>query len=149
MTVNPNTAARGNYVLLTADSLDLLLPQSEVGATEYLEGPLEASDVPGLLQLSGTTGTRRFAALSERMTLLPQCPPERFLVVTLDGGNDNLGWCWKEQRVLIDVELQPQPLPAVLLAPDTPVSHYVDWEGKPVYLCNAQRLRAFALATRN
>jgi hypothetical protein len=149
MTVNLNAALRGNYVLLTTDSMDLLLPQAEVGATEYLDGPLEASDEPGLLRLSGATSARRFVALSDQMTPLPHCPSNRFLVVTLVDDDDHLGWCWKELRVLIDVELQPQPLPTVLLTPGTPVSHYVDLEGKPAYLCNAQRLRAFALATRN
>jgi hypothetical protein len=142
-------APRGNYVLLSADSLRLLLPQSEVGASEYLEGTLEASNEPGLLQQSGTTNARRFVALSAQMTPLSDCPPDRFLVVTLDHENDHLGWCWKEQRVLIDVELQPKPIPSVLLAPDTPVSHYVDLDGKPAYLCSAQQVRAFAFAARS
>jgi len=149
MTVSLNATPRGNYVLLTADSLNLLLPQHEVGATEYLEGTLEASDQPGLLQLSGASGERRFVALSAQMTPLPLCPSDRFLVVTLLDEQDGLGWCWNEQRVLINAQLQPQPIPAVLLTPDTPVSHYVDLEGKPAFLCNAQRLRAFALAARN
>jgi hypothetical protein len=146
MTVNLDAALRGNYVLLSADSLDLLLPQHEVGASEYLEGPLEASDEPGLLQLSGASTERRFIALSARMTLLPQCPPDRFLVVTLTDEEFELGWCWKEQRVLIDVQLQAHPIPPVLLTPGTPVSHYVDLEGKPAFLCTAQQMRAFAFA---
>jgi hypothetical protein len=144
-----NVAPRGNYVLLSADSLSLLLPQSQVGASEYLEGTLEASNAPGLLQQSGTTNARHFVALSAQMAPLSHCPPDRFLVVTLNNEDDHLGWCWKELRVLIDVELQPQPIPSVLLAPDTPVSHYVVLDGKPAYLCSAQQLRAFAFASRS
>lgn len=148
---HPKAAQRGNYVLLTADTLHLLLPQNEVGAAEYLEGVLEASDEPGLFKLSGADNPRRFAALSPQMTLLPQCPPERFLITPLGDseGEDNLAWCWSELQILIDVELHPMPLPEVLLAPGTPVEQYVELEGKLAYLCSAQKLRDFAMASTN
>jgi hypothetical protein len=146
---SPQATLRGNYVLLTADTLHLLLPQHEVGAAEYLEGVLEASDQPGLLKLRGTENPRRFAALSEQMTLLPRCPSGRFLVAPIGDENDDLGWCWSELRTLIDVELQLQPLPAVLITSGTPVDQYVEFGGKLAYLCSARRLCAFALASRN
>lgn len=150
-TINITTkdALRGNYVLLTADTLHLLLPQREVGAAEYLKGALEASGDPGLLKLAGADDPRRFAALSAQMTLLPDCPPERFLVTPLgeEEGNGELGWCWNELQILIDVELQPRPLPEALLAPGTPVEQYVELEGTLAYLCSAQKLRAFAIAS--
>ncbi len=138
------TTLRGDYVLLTADTLHLLLPRHEVGAAEYLESRLEAGEEPGLLRSQGG-GTRVFAALSAEMTLLPHCPPERFLVATLGEQGDDLGWCWNELKILIDVELQPQPLPPVLLAPETPVSQYAEVDGKLAYLCSADRVRSFAL----
>lgn len=137
---------RGNYVLLRADTLRLLLPQHEVGAAEYLADPLEAGDVPGLLRPSASKGTRRFAALSAQMTLLPHCPADRFIVAPLGEGDNAMGWCWNEMQVLIDIELQPQPVPAVLLAPHPPVDHYVEHDGEIAYLCSASRLRAYALA---
>ncbi len=147
--LQPRATLRGNYVLLTADTLHLLLPQHEVGAAKYLEGALEASEEPGLLKLHGSESPHRFAALSAQMTLLPNCPPERFLVASLGDGSDDLGWCWKELKILLDVELQPQPLPAVLLAPDAPVDQYVEFDGKLAYLCSARQLCSFALASRN
>ncbi len=146
---------RGNYVLLTADSLRLLLPQHEVGAAEYLEGALEPSAQPGLLQLQGVPGERRFAALSARMSLLPNCPPDRFLVSSLGEGNgageveSGLGWCWNEMKILIDVDLRAQPLPAVLLARHAPVDCYVELDGLLAYPCSADRLQAYALAQGN
>lgn len=147
--LQPGVMPRGNYVLLTAGALHLILPQHEVGAAEYLEGELEASDKPGLLKLSGKEGMRRFVSLSAQMTLLPHCPPERFVVVSLGDDNDDLSWCWDELLVMIDVELPLHPLPPVLLAPDTPVKQYVEFEGKLAYPCSAHQLRAFALAPGN
>ncbi|HEY6095018.1 MAG TPA: hypothetical protein VIU93_08705 [Gallionellaceae bacterium] len=140
---------KGNYVLLTADTLHLILPQHEVGAAGYLEGGLEASDVPGLLKLSGDDGAHRFVALSAQMTPLPHCPPERFLVASLGEEDDELSWCWNELQVLINVELPLHRLPSVLCAPDTPVDRYVEIEGKLAYLCSARQLRAFAFPPEN
>lgn len=137
---------RGNYVLLVADSLALLLPQHEVGAADYLDGALETTEQAGLLKLAGAEDTRRFAALSKRMKLLPQCPPERFVVTRLHTEAGEIGWCWNELRVLIGVELQLHTLPAVLRAADTPVSQYVEFDGKLAYLCSAKQMSAFALA---
>ncbi len=145
----PKAARRGNYVLLTADTLRLLLPQQEVGVSEYLEGALEPAEGHGLLKLSGTAGGRRFAAVSAQMTLMPYCPPGRFLVTPLGNENDGLGWCWNELQILIDVELPLQPVPEVLLAPNTPVRQYVEWEGKLAFLCNARQLKAYALGAGN
>jgi hypothetical protein len=139
-------AIRGNFVILSADTLHLLLPQHEVGAVQYREGEFEATEQPGLLKRRGGESRQRFAALSARMTLLVDCPSDRFLVATLGDGNDELGWCWKELKCLIDVELHPQAIPAVLLAPDAPVAQYVELDGKLAFLCNAQQLCAFALA---
>jgi hypothetical protein len=147
--LNQKSELQGNYVLLIADTLNLVLPLYEVGAVEYLDGVLEADDESGLLKLPGDEFSRRFAALSSTMTLLPHCPSDRFLVTTIGDENENLGWCWNELQVLIDVDLQPQPIPAVLLSPNTPVSHYVEFEGKFAYLCGAHQLCTYAFASRN
>jgi hypothetical protein len=131
MSFEPSATVRGNFVLLRAGTLRLLLPQGDVGAAEYLDRAEEE---------------RPLVALSSRMTLLPECPPERFVAAPLHDGGD-LGWCWDELQVLIDVELQPQPLPPSLLTHSTPVSHYVEHDGELAYLCNAQSLSQFALAS--
>jgi len=144
------TSLRGNFVLLRADTLRLLFPQNEIGAAEYLGSSLVAAEGYGILSDPTGEGSRRFAALSAQMTLLPACPADRFVVTPLsgDGADHELGWCWNEVRVLIDVELQPQRLPAVLLDPDTPVDHYVSYGGEIAYMCSARRLSAYALAKR-
>lgn len=142
------TLLRGNYVLLTADTLRLMLPQEEVGEAEYLDVALEASDEAGLLKPVGDAISRRFVALSEQMTLLPRCPPDRFLVTSIGEENDRLGWCWNEIQILINAEMQAHPLPPILLPPGTPVSYYVEFQGKLAYLCSAQQLSSFAPVPR-
>lgn len=143
----PQAPLRGNFVLLRADTLRLLLPQEEVGAAEYLDSRPQATAEPGLLRLTGEGQERCFAALSAQMTLLPQCPDERFVVATLGHGSEKLGWCWDELQVLIDVVVQPHPLPTVLVAPHTPVDCYALHDGELTFLCSADRLTEFALAT--
>jgi hypothetical protein len=140
---------RGNYVLLSAGTLDILLPQHEVGAADYLDGALESSEIPGLLTLTGTQNPLIFVALSEQMTLLTQCPPERFIVTSLGYDHEEIRWCWNELRILIDVELQEKPLPAMLLTENTPVNQYIEFEGKLAYLCSTDKLCRFALAFGN
>ena len=148
-------ALRGNYVLLRADTLRLLLPQHEVGAADYLAATLEPSDVAGLhryaqdADTTASTDARWFAALSKDMELLPTFPSDRFVVTPLAEGDDGLAWCWNEVKILIDVELHPQTVPAVLAAPYTPVEHFVELDGEFAYLSSAERLRAYALTPRN
>lgn len=143
--VQEQVSARGSYVLLTAGELSLLLPQDEVGAAEYRDGELEQAEAPGLLKLRGKDSPRRYVALSRDMTALPQCPAERFLVTPLGNGDDGLGWCWDELKILIDVKLPIQALPPVMLTPDAPVDRYVEIDGKLAFLCNARRLKSYAL----
>ena len=150
-----NLTLRGNYVLLRADSLRLLLPQHEVGAAEYLAASPEVSEFAGLhrhardLDTPDAVGKRRFAALSMHMKLLTTYPSDRFVVTPLGQGNDDLGWCWNEVKVLIDVELHPLLVPMVLIAPHTPVDRFVEHDGEIAYLTSAERLRTYALAPRS
>jgi hypothetical protein len=129
------TTVRGNFVFVRADGLRLMLPQEQVGAAEY--------------RRAGEEGGRIYAALSAGMTLLDDCPPERFVVTTLGDGSDGVAWCWNELQVLIGIELHPRPLPATLVGPSTPVGHYVEHAGELAFLCDAPRLQAFALASGN
>ncbi|HSV52352.1 MAG TPA: hypothetical protein VLJ57_09565 [Burkholderiaceae bacterium] len=145
-TPHPTPAFSGNYILLRADTLRLLLPQHEVGAAEYLEAVPGPGETPGLLRHRDAPGERQFAALSAQMTLLPLCPADRFVVTALGEHGNDLAWCWNDVQVLIDVQLQPRPIPAALLAPNTPVDQYVEHAGEIAFLCSARRLREFALA---
>jgi hypothetical protein len=144
---SPQNMTRGNFVLLIDDTLRLLLPQHEVGAVEFLESIPVARDNSCLLTLSDDEGARRYAVVSKQMTLLAHCPVDRFLVVTLGDDNDNLGWCWNELQILVDVELQFHPLPRVLLTPDAPVDHYVEIGGELAFLCSAYQLHQFVFSS--
>ncbi len=143
-TTGPSITARGDYVLLTADTLRLLLPKQDVGAAEFRAGMLEASEAPGLLKLRGTESLRRFAVLSGQMRLLPHCPDDRRLMTSVGNGGDDVAWCWNALRELPDVELPLYPIPKVLFAANAPVEAYVEVDGELAYLCSAHRLRAFA-----
>ena len=144
----PNTTLHGNYVLLRADTLRLLLPQHEVGALEYLESVPASGDVPGLFLSTGKgeMPDRRFVALSAQMSLLTSFPAQRFVYTTLgDSEDDLLSWCWDEVQVLPELELSPQTLPAVLRAPQTPVVRFAEYKDEIVFLCSARQLRSYAL----
>ena len=160
MTHQAPMSLRGNFVLLRADTLRLLLPQSQVGHAAYLDGRPRPTGKPGLMRLGQHEGERggegdggglrRFAALSADMTLLAECPANRFVVASLGEGNESnesLAWCWDELQVLIDVELHPRTLPSVLVAPHTPVEGYVEHAGELAYLCDGNRVAEFALAS--
>jgi len=145
---NKTSSVKGNFVWLRADGLSLVLPQHDVGEAQHLGEPLVATQAPGLLRRSSDASGRHFAALSSRMGLLAQCPPDRFVIASLASGKDAIAWCWNELKVLIGVELHPRPLPAVLVAPGTPVTAYVELAGEFAFVCDAKRLQAFALGER-
>lgn len=137
-------AATGDYVLLKAGALLLLLPLQEVGAVEYLDGKLCASETPGLLKRRDSDAALRFIAISERMKMLPACPPGRFIAATI-GHDDELFWCWDEFQVMLDADFSPEPLPAVLLEAHAPFDQYVKLEGGLAYVCDARTLRLIVL----
>jgi hypothetical protein len=122
---------RGHFVLLRAGTLRLLLPQADVGAAGYLDAAPQAGD-------------RRFAALSDDMTLLPECPPGRFITTTL-GDAGQMAWCWDELQVLIDAQVDPIALPAAVLAADTPVNAYAELEGGPAFVTTGEAVSRYAL----
>lgn len=136
---------RGTFVLLRAGALRLLLPQADAGPAEYLGERPVRSAVPGMLRSPHGGDGRTYAALSGAMTLLPDCPPERFIASVLDCASEAIVWCWDELRVLIDVEMELFPLPCALATSSTPVAEYVELEGAPAFLCSAQELCRFAL----
>ena len=125
---------RGNFVLLRAGTLRIVVPQAQVGGASYLD------ERPDPLQ---------FAALSDDMTLLPECPAERFIAAPFSGDNDGVMWCWDELRVLIDTELHPIAVPESIRTSGTPVDGYVEIDGEPAFVCDAARLCAYAFAHRS
>jgi hypothetical protein len=139
---------RGNFVLLRAGTLRLLLPQEDVGAAEYLEARPVPGARPGVMRLEQDGTSRRLVAPSARMALLAECPAERFVVATLSGGDGTL-WCWDDLQVLIEVQLRTVPIPPVLVAPHTPVDRYAEHQGEIAFMCSARHLAEFALASES
>lgn len=144
-------ALRGNFVLLKADGLQLLLPQQDVGAAEYLDSAPRDSGQPGLFELDGKEeggATRFLAALSANMDLLPEVPPGRFLLTSFEAQGGML-MCWNEVKVLIDTELQPRRLPEAILPPGAPVRDYVEMGDELAFVCSAERLLEHVFAARS
>lgn len=140
-------ALRGNFVLLRAAGLQLLLPQEDVGAAQYLDRAPVASGQPGLHELAGDDGDapRFVAALSQHLKLLDEFPTGRFMLTPLSA-QDGILLCWDEVKVLIDVELQPRALPPVMLPSGAPLTEYVEFGDAIVFCCSGERLLQYAFS---
>lgn len=141
-----SAALRGNFVMLRADTLRLVLPQGDVKSTDYLQQkPVEFDDEQaGLLHIPDAADGAVYVAVSPELRLLRSCPPDRFVSTSLQGLD--VRWCWSEVRVLINAELHPEPLPAVLLTPLSPIREAVALDGEWAFMCTADVLQQFALA---
>ena len=135
---------RGNYVLLRADGLRLVLPQRDIRSTDYMMSrPVRMDGENGLLHVPGSTDAAVYVAVSAGMQLLEECPADRFISTVLQGLD--VHWCWSDVRVLLNAELHPLPLPVSLIAPGTPVREVVAVGGEWAYMCSAETLQQFAL----
>jgi hypothetical protein len=135
---------RGNYVLLRADGLRLVLPQRDIRSTDYMMSrPVRMDGENGLLHVPGSTDAAVYVAVSAGMQLLEECPADRFISTVLQGLD--VHWCWSDVRVLLNAELLPLPLPVSLIAPGTPVREVVAVGGEWAYMCSAETLQQFAL----
>jgi len=138
---------RGDFVLLRADALRLLLPQREVATTEYLEQVPVSTSEAGRFTLSDANGTLQPVwALSEHMRPLHRFPADRFLLTRLSGGSPAVSLAWNEVRVLIDTELEFHALPAVMQGAGDLIDAYVELDGALAFCTTAQRLLPAALA---
>lgn len=142
----PNPAAtgahRGNFVVLRAGALRLLLPHAEVGAVEYL-GEAPAGLAPhGVFELTVLGERRAVVALSPRLRPLERFPEGRFVLAQLHGGG--FSFAWDEVRVLIDAALEPRPLPPAMRRPGGPVDGYVQLGGELLLCATAPRVLAYA-----
>ncbi len=142
MSVNEPGALRGNWVLLKADTLNLLLPQGEVGAAAHLARTPRATAQPGWFELDEDRAPpRRVAALSAQLGLLPQWPAQRFVMTALPGRPGD--WlAWTDVRVLINAELRSQSLPAMMLGAHLPLREMVELGDQVAFVCSAATLLA-------
>jgi hypothetical protein len=138
---------RGNFVLLVADSRRLLLPQEDVAALERIGSNLFPDSASGVFPYRQSEQVGQIVALSEQLLPLRVFPRERFLLSRLISAEHDFFLAWNEVRVLIDVELQPQPLPAVMQVPGAPIEAYVELNGALVLCSTAAKLLAFNRVT--
>lgn len=136
---------RGNFVLLRADDLRLLLPQEQVGEASHLGEPPEPTEFPGVFTRTGEAGDDLIVALSSRMNPLRSFPQDRFFVTKINAPQGEVAFGWSDVRVLIDVELRTQRVPALLDWEHGPLRSFVEIDGEVAFCCDAQRLadRAF------
>ncbi len=138
----------GNFVVLRADKLRLLLPQTDVGTASHLDAQPKATDLPGLFERTDGEGGTALVALSPDMLPLGTYPAERFLITAIDTPMGEVGFGWSEVSVLIDARLQAQPVPQVLLDPHTPVNEFVEIDGEVVFCSDRERLAAHVFANQ-
>lgn len=125
---------QGHFMLLRADGLRLLLAQDEVqGATCRGDaGPAgEAADAAPL-------------ALSERLTWLPELPPERYVVTRHATPEGDVLLAWNEVIPMIDACLDVHELPPAMVGPGSPSDGYVELPEGPVLCAGIERVIAHA-----
>jgi hypothetical protein len=138
----------GNFVLLRAESLRLLLPQQDVGAAEYVEHELRPSGEPGVYEHGEGDDLRWVIALSGEMRPLTSFPADRFVLARLNTGETALSFAWNEVQVLIDAQFERHELPAALQVPGAPIEAYVERDGQVVLCTTAEQVVAYATAAR-
>lgn len=136
------SARRGNFVVLRAGALRLLLPHGEVGAAEYL-GQAPAGAAPGgIFELEVLGERRAVVALSPQLRPLERFPAGRFVLARLQGGE--LSFAWDEVRVLIDAAVEPRPLPPAMRSDRGPIDGYVQLGAELLLCATAARVLAYA-----
>jgi hypothetical protein len=135
----------GNFVLLRADSLRLLLPQADVGAAEYVEHELRPSGEPGVYEHGEGDDLRWVVALSSAMRPLSAFPADRFVLASLRTGDSALSFAWNEVQVLIDAQLERHELPAAMQTPGAPIDAYIERDGQVVLCASAESVVSYAL----
>ena len=138
---------RGDFVLLRADSLRLLLPQREVTSTEYLDHAPATTVEAGIFVLDDPQGPEQpVAALSENLSLLDRFPQDRFLLTRFAGAGQPTALAWNDVRVLIDTELEFHALPAIMQGEAGLIDAYVEIDHELVFCTSAQRMLTGARA---
>lgn len=132
---------RGDFVLLRADDLRLLLPQKDVSSTDYIEHTPEPSNTHGVYLLRNPDGTEhQVIALSGSMGMLGSYPSERFLLTRHGDASQDFSLAWSDVQVLIDTELEFHALPAVMQRDGALIDAYVKIDGELVFCTTAPRL---------
>ena len=150
MTHSPTAPAgrelHGNFLLLRADALHLLLPQHDVGAATHLEAAPQPTDMPGFFVHGDAANPQPVVALASDMRPLAQFPADRFFVTAIATPLGEIGFGWSEVSVLLDARLHAQAVPTALLTDQTPLREFVEIDGRVVFCCDSARLAEYAFA---
>ena len=139
---------RGNYVMLRADKLRLLLPQGDIGAAEYVDSTPQPSGEAGLFLQGEGESARPVVALSSEMRTLADFPADRFLLTRLGGESAGLSFAWNEVRVLIEPGLAMHALPSAMQTADAPIDAYVELDGELALCTSAAKVLARTVEAR-
>ncbi len=138
----PTGARRGNFVVLRAGGLRLLLPHEDVAAAEHIgEAPVGVARA-GIFELEVLGERRAVVALSEQLRPLERFPAGRFVLARLHGGEAS--FAWDEVRVLIDAAVEARPLPPAMRSAGSPIDGYVQLGGELLLCATAPRVLAYA-----
>jgi hypothetical protein len=133
----------GNFVLVRADALSLLLPLEGMGAAGYLDQEPEPTELPGVFGIGGEDRSKFVVAPSGRLRPLTHYPEARFVVTPMEFEGKEILVAWSEMKVLIAARFDVHPLPLTAAGTASPVDGYVRMAGRPVFHTNPERLLAF------
>jgi hypothetical protein len=133
----------GNFVLVRADTLSLLMPLGGIGTTGHLDKEPEATELPGLFAVGDEDQRQFVVAPSGRLRPLAHYPDERFVVTPMAFDGRDLLVAWSEMKVLIAARFDVHPLPPAACNFRSPIDGYVRVSGHPVFHTDPKRLLAF------
>jgi len=133
----------GNFLLVRADTLSLLLPLDGIGAAGYLEEEPTATELPGLFTTGDADQSRFVIAPSGRLRPLAHYPAARFVVTPVEFEGKEILVAWSEMKVLIAARFDVHELPPAATSHGSPGRGYVRIAGRPVFHMDPQRLLGF------
>ncbi len=147
---------RGDYALLRADSLRLLILQENIISIKHLKDKNVAnlhclSNSGQLLSAMNNNDNQQlvFIALSDKLALTDSIPRNRY-VVTTHKNTANIRWCWSEVLLLNDVDLLLTPMPALLCSALTPINAIVTLaDGKQAFVCDFEHLPDYLMQSES
>ncbi len=134
---------QGDYVLLRADNLNLLVSQETLTDIHYLHDRrmiasqciTHPQQLMRIIADAESSQTPTFTALSASLTLLPEIPQSRF-VATEHSMAPGVQWCWNDVRLLNKVSLPLSSIPMLLKTDISPVQAVVTLDNaEHVFFC--------------
>ncbi len=145
----------GSFVLLSADGVKILIPQSNIGQAHYLpvnEQWIKHQSYDGLFSSENMKDTL-FVALSNQLKPLKKSSQDRFIALPLHTKNNPLTtkilWVWNSAQILLNRRFDLIKLPQFISQSRSPVIGYVEYNNEIVYYCDTDKLITYALNNSN